>query len=104
MRQAPTPSDGGGHQAKAGRGGSRVQQRRRGRCGRFGRTSGEDHAGEGGVDGTPRGGGRRGCLPREFRSGKARGLLAKEDRLTSVLVRRGGGQSENEPQRVDVFL
>jgi hypothetical protein len=59
----------------------------------------------GGVDGTAGGGGgRRGCLPREFRSGKARGLLAKEDRLTSVLVRRGGGQSENEPQRVDVFL
>jgi hypothetical protein len=50
------------------------------------------------------GGGQRGYLPHEFRSGKARELLAKEDRLTSVLVRRGGGQSENEPQRVDVFL
>jgi hypothetical protein len=34
---------------------------------------------------------RRGRLPREFRSGRARGLLAEEDWFTSVSVRRGGG-------------
>jgi hypothetical protein len=42
-------------------------------------------------------------MPHEFCSGRARGLLAKEDRLTSISVQRGGGQSENEPRHVDVF-